>query len=163
MPNLIMISGPIASGKSTICEQLLKQLKNYAFVNRAYLKDMLKPIGKTEAKEVANKATIFITRELMKLNKNILVQERNSQNLQYIVKKYGKKFDIYSFYLTCSLLKGIKRDSLRSKRSGDIKQITESYKTIKPQINDTIIDTEKNSVEGCVNTVLSRIQPTISK
>ena len=92
MPKLINITGPIAVGKSTVCASLKKELKNYAFVDRAYLKEMLKPIGKPLAKKIADKTTIFIIKQLMKENKNILVHEQSIVILKEKLKRYSKKY-----------------------------------------------------------------------
>ncbi len=157
MPNLILIHGPIASGKSTLCKQLLKQLKGYAFVDRAYLKQMLKPCGKQDAKIIANKTTMFMVEELMKLKKNILVQEQSRSNLKKVTNKFGVNYGVYSVYLTYDLKKAIKRDRLRKKKAGDIKTIKKNYQKIKPDVNDVVIDTGKNGINQCIKKILLSI------
>lgn len=157
MPKLILIHGPIASGKTTITQQLLTKLKDYAFIDRAYIKDMLKPSGKNDAKIIADKVVILALQELMKLNKNILVQERNTDELRIPINNYGKKYNIYSFYLECSLDEAIKRDQLRIKKSGNINQINDSYNKVKPNKDDIIINTQNNSINKCVQDILRKI------
>jgi adenylylsulfate kinase-like enzyme len=154
MPKLILIHGPIASGKSTLSKALLNELKRFAFVDRAYMKRMLKPIGKPEAKAITNKAIKLIVAELMKLKKDILVQEQSRTSLKTVISKYGKSYKIYSFFLKCDLKKSIDRDKLREKSSSDVKQISSMYERIQPEPKDIIIDTGNNSIDKCIKLIL---------
>lgn len=160
MPKLIIINGPIASGKTTICNRLLKKLTNFAFVDRAYLKDMLKNSGREDAKIIADKTAAFIITELIKFKKDILVQEYDLSILQKIIKKYGRNYEMHSFFLHCNLDSAIARDKKRIKQSGDIEQIIYSHKKVKPETKDIIIDTDKISVQKTLNKILSIISNT---
>ena len=154
MPKLILIHGPIASGKSTLSRALLKKLKGFAFVDRAYMKRMLKPIGKPDAKAITNKAVKLIVEELMKLGKDILVQEQSRTSLKTVINKYGKNYKIFSFFLKCDLKKSIKRAELREKTTTSKESITAMYERIKPEPKDIILDTGKNSINECVNIII---------
>ncbi len=52
MKKLIIINGPTAAGKSTTIALLRPKLKNYVFVDRAYMKQMLRPLSKKLRKEL---------------------------------------------------------------------------------------------------------------
>jgi len=157
MPTLILVYGPIASRKSSICSRLLKKRK-FTFVDRANMKEMLKPIGKEEAKEIADKTTIFMVKELMKQKKDILVQEQNRKNLQKAVNDYGKGYKTYSFFLKCRYETAIARDKLREKKLGDPANILTNYNRVKYDKKDIIIDTEKNSIVESVKIILDKIK-----
>ncbi|MBU0907899.1 MAG: AAA family ATPase [Nanoarchaeota archaeon] len=158
MPTLINIHGPIASGKSTTCDALRKKLKDFAFVDHAYIKRMLSPIGRTNAKKIFGEATIFILKELMKLRKDILVQERNPIKLKKRLKTFLKGYHVHSFYLSCSLNEALRRDKSREKRPSPAKKIKENHQMSKPTKHDVIIDTEKYPLEKITNIILKQIK-----
>ena len=157
MPKIIIIHGPTAAGKSTISRLLLDKLNDFAFVDRACIKDMLKKSGKAEAKQISNDASLFIIKELMKFQKNILVQEMGIEVIKSKLKKYAKEYKFHSFYLYCSLPTAVERDKLRDKKTGTIEQITKIHNKCKPSKEDIVIDTEKNSISKCVNLILKEI------
>ena len=78
-PKIIIIHGPMAAGKSTTTKELMKKLKDYTLVDRAYLKDeMLRRVkkkDKTLAKKISQDAMFLIVRKLMNHKYNILLQE----------------------------------------------------------------------------------------
>jgi adenylylsulfate kinase-like enzyme len=157
MPKLINITGPIAAGKSTVCGLLRKELRSFAFVDRAYLKDMLKPAGKPDAKKIANDATIFIIKELMKKRKNILVQEQSIGRLKSKLRRYSKNYKFYSFFLSCGLEKTIKRDIKRAKESGNPEHIERIHRKVQPSKDDFVIDTEKCSAKETLMLILKNL------
>jgi len=157
MPKLILIDGPVASGKTTTCYALKDKLKDYAFVDREIIKRLLKHSGKQDAKVITDKTINFIVAELMKLNKNILIQEKNPKDLEKIIKKYGKKYQIYSFYLKCSLNEAIKRDRERGDNT-EISIIKREYEFSPPKEKEIIIDTEKNNLNKTLKMILDSIK-----
>ena len=157
MPKLVIIHGPTATGKSTISTLLVEKLTDFGFVDRAYIKNMLKRIGKPIAKRISDDASIFIIKELMIIKKNIFVQELGIEKIQSALIDVCQDYEFYSFYLQCSLPVAIERDNIRDKKTGTIEQIRLMHEHIRPSKQDTIIDTEKNSVQECVNLILSKI------
>jgi len=157
MAKLIIIHGPIATGKSTISKLLLENLNDYVFVDKEYFKYMLKKIGKENAKKISTDTSLFIIKELMKLNKNIITQEMSMKTIFKKLKNYSNNYEIISFYLQCSLSTTIKRDKIRDKKSGNIEHIKRIYEKVKPSKEDIIIDTENNSINNCVIDILKHI------
>ena len=75
----------MASGKSTIANKLEKLFKDYHFVDRAYIKNiMLKKLDREMAKNLSKNATFLIIGELMKSKQNIMLQEMRAPQ----IKKY---------------------------------------------------------------------------
>jgi predicted ABC-type ATPase len=156
MPKLIIIHGPTCVGKSTLSHGVFKKLKGFAFVDRAYIKSMLRPCGNPGAKNVIRKATHLMVRELMKLKKDILIQEQSRSSLKLIIDRYGKDYEIISFFLTSDLKTSIQRAKSREKKFWGSKKITAMHERIKPEPKDIIIDTKKNSISKCINIVLKK-------
>ncbi|MBI2667600.1 AAA family ATPase [Candidatus Woesearchaeota archaeon] len=160
MPKIVNLHGVMASGKSTIVEILNKKLKNYSYVDRAYIKKMLKPAGRENARKISKKATFLIIKELMKLKKNILVQELNPIDLKRKLRPYFKKFNykLISFHLYCSLNTSLKRDKSRTKKTrGDLVRKTH-YLYSKPEKIDFQINTDKLKINESVGLIIKKIK-----
>jgi adenylylsulfate kinase-like enzyme len=162
MPNIILIHGPMAAGKSTITAELRKRLPDYAYVDRPYIKRGLKPLGRETAKKLSKAATYDIMREIMKLGRDMIVEELNPASTRKKLKHYLRTYDyeIHSFYLRCSIPKAMTRDKYRSKKHKPklLRQIHEGY--LEPDSLEQIIDTEKLSVRQAVNLILKSIKGT---
>ncbi len=163
-PILISIHGPMASGKSTVCSHLYNKLKDYVFVDKAYIKDtMLKRLKKTDrekAKEIANKVTIYMLKQVIPLQKNILLQEMRYCTIEKRLGDLLKKnnYRIVSFYLECSIEEAKKRDLVRingQSRSGLIDEMHSKHGFSDPQ--DIVINTEKNNIEQTVEIILEKL------
>jgi len=151
-----MISGPIAAGKSTVCGHLLEHLSGYAFVDKAYLKNALKPIGKDEAKKIAAEACSLMVDRLMEAGKNILVHELSMKNLGETVKKYD--YECCCFYLKCSPETSVKRDEARVKKSHNPEYVISTHSKVLPQEGEIIINTEEKTIEETVDYILKKIE-----
>lgn len=156
-PKLILIHGPIATGKTTTCYSLRHKIKGYAFVDLEALKRMLKKSGKEDAKIIAKKAVAFLVEELMKLKKNIIVQERSRKDLNKAIKKYGKNYKIYSFFLKCNLKEAIRRDKERGDNTAP-EIVKHSHEKISPQYADIIIYTDKLSLDKTLEIISKSIK-----
>ncbi len=157
MPILINIHGPTASGKSTIITNLQRYLPSYAFVDRAYMKKMLQPSGKDLAKEISNKTTIFILKELMKSKKNIIVQEVGPTFLKKHLSKELKGYGFYSFYLLVSISTALRRAKQRKKKTIEV-QLRKIHAKLSPEKEDTIIDTEKLNLKQATQFILKNVR-----
>ena len=160
MPKLICIHGPMAVGKSTITEMLMKKLPNFSYVDRPNIKRGLKPAGRQNSLIISKQATYFIIKELMKIKKDIIVEEINPTSIKKKLNKYIKKnkYKIYSFYLLCSLNEAIKRDIKRSKKSrkNRVKQIHKEFESINKE--GIFINTEKLTANQTLKLILKEIK-----
>ena len=159
MKTLINLTGPIAVGKTTMMNLLRKELKDYIFVDRAHMKDMLKPLEKKYRKKIADESALYVTKELMKRKKNILIYEQNTSDLKRKLRNFSKGYKIYGFFLKCNVELAIKRDMKREKKSGDPEAIKEMHARVKPSKQDVIIDTEKLTKKETLKIILKSILP----
>jgi len=152
-PVIILIKGPSAGGKSTVCNALEKNLKNFIFLDIAKHKEdyALDPDRKKKAY-----AKFFPKlKKAMGEGKNILIQE-------FFLKDLEKKVDlsnykVISFFLKSSLEETKLRNSNRKKVLSDT-YLEKSYGYLGvSEYRDLIIDTEKNSVEEIVKIIISKL------
>ena len=160
---IITINGPMASGKSTISNKLNEKLKNYTFVDRAYIKDII--LGKLReknpdlARKISKETTFYIMKHLMKNKQNILVQELKSKSIKKHLKNELKGYKIISIYLDCSLKTAQKRDKTRKtkyKRPLTVKEMHKKHAYADK--GDIIISTEKNTIKQTINIILKEIK-----
>ena len=161
-PKIVIIHGPMASGKSTITNKLEKILKNYLFIDRAYIKNvMLKGLEDRDiAKKLSKEATFLIMAGLIKLRKNMILQEMRApqikKHFEKEIKKYG--YLINAFYLDCSLETAQKRDLKRQRRYVRPEVVEEMHKKhAYPDKEDIIINTEHISINKAVNIILKEL------
>jgi cytidylate kinase len=159
MKKLIIINGPPASGKSTTLALLRPKLKNYVFVDRAYIKQMLKPLSKKLRKELSSHVSRFLITEAMKQKKNILTQEMCFDFFLKDALKY--EYKIHEFSLYCTFLTALKRDKERSGKAkvGTIRKIHKKFRDKQP-VASLVINTEENSPEKILKIMLKEIRKT---
>lgn len=162
-PTILIIHGPMASGKSTVTNELDKLLKDYHFVDRAHIKNvMLKKLEDRElAKELSKKATFLTMKGLMKKKVNIMLQEMRTpqikKHFRKEIKKYG--YRIKSFYLECHVETAKKRDLQRQKRFVRPEVVAEMHKKHGyADKEDTVINTEKHSVKETVMKIMKELK-----
>jgi len=162
-PIIVIIHGPMASGKSTITNKLEKLLVNYHFIDRAYIKNiMLKKLENRElAKNLSKNATFLIMSGLMQSKENIMLQEMRSPQIKKHftkeIKRHGYK--IKSFYLECSLKTAQKRDLKRQKRYIRPEVVAEMHKKhAYPDKEDIIINTETCPIKEIINKIMKELQ-----
>ena len=162
MPKIITIHGPMAVGKSTITTQLREKLPKYAYVDRPYIKRGLKPLGRELALKLSKEASYYLTRKIMRLGKNIILEEISPVSLRRkikhsIFKKYN--YQIYSFYLICSVNEAKRREKLRRNQKTPRPRLLERiHKEFPPPSkHEIVIDTEKLSANQAVKFILKKI------
>ncbi len=163
MATLINIHGPVAVGKSTTVEKLLPQLKNYVFIDRAYIKHHLSALGREERKVVSKKAVYLLLEQCIYRDANILTQELNPESLYrhvgLLLEKH--KYRFLSFRLAARWETTIARSRARQKNAheGRMRKIWDSYP--QPSKFDIIIDTEQLSEEEVVERILAHTLYTV--
>ena len=159
---ILIIHGPMAAGKSTITSKLNEKLKEYIFVDRAYIKDIM--LGKLReknpklARQISKDAMFTIMKDLMKDKQNILLQEIRVSSVKKHLKKELKDYEIISFYLDCSLKTALKRDTTRQtkyKRPLTVKEMHKNHAY--PDDGDIIINTEKNTINQTIKLILKEL------
>ena len=160
MPTIIAIHGPPAVGKSTITAELRKKLKNCAYVDRPNIKRGLKPIGRPISKKLSKKTSIAILKELIKLKKDVIVEEIAAADIKKKLKfaLWWHDYKVHGFYLQCSVREAIERDKHRKKkpRANLVRKIHKEYPTLSE--HETMINTEKTSIKESVKLILKSIR-----
>ena len=166
MNQIITINGPMASGKSTLSAELNKRLKDYVFVDRAYIKDiMLRKVrdnDKKIAKQLSKEAAHVLIRGLMQNRKNIIVQElMPSSIMKHHAKELKKyKYRIKPVFLECSLKEALRRDIhrpriLKGKRPEVVIRMHERYTGPEEGL---LINTEKSSLRSTIRQVIDFVK-----
>ncbi|MBS3147816.1 AAA family ATPase [Candidatus Woesearchaeota archaeon] len=162
-PTIAIVHGPMAAGKSTVTRELDENLKDFIFVDRAYIKNvMLAKLDDRElAKELSQDAVNLIMTGLMKLKKNMLLQETRAPSIKKSwrkeIKKYG--YNVKSFYLHCTLETAQLRDIQRQKRHIRPEVVREMHRRHGyADTDDLVIDTDSFSVKQTVNKILKELR-----
>lgn len=150
----------MASGKSTTIKALAEKLDNFIFIDREHLKHLvLKNLERDKRVKISKRILYFLMKEIMKLKKNLLIQETSESDMKKHLRNYINQFHykIMVFYLDCSVNTAIKRDLKRSnkRRSNTVKEI---HNKIRPEKGDIIINTEYNSSKDVLKVIRYNIK-----
>ena len=161
-PTILLINGPMAAGKSTVCRILDEKLPDFLFLDRAYVKDvMLKKISdRVLARQISKDAIHQMAIELMPLKFNLLFQEHRAHSVRKAlgdnIEKYG--YRVVSICLQCDVETAIKRDWKRHRKTRVhfVKEMHRLYG--KPDTEDLIINTDKHRLEETVTMILHALK-----
>ena len=130
---IVIIRGPPASGKSTTFQNLRKskKLNEYVFVNHPLIKNMFE--GHSEKDILQKKVLASVLKEIMKSNKNIILEEMAIESMNKLLGKSLKKYnyDVVSFRLEVTPELTYKRDIQRVKnKNHDRKEHLSKFKRL---------------------------------
>jgi predicted kinase len=117
MKKLILIRGPICSGKSTLARLLIKKIPNCSLIDEDILKVAIEP-NKTPKwrSNLAFETSLFLTEKLIQKKRTIMAEFHSSKKDRYIgYKKLAERYNykIYSFLIYPPLDTCIERSKLR--------------------------------------------------
>ena len=162
-PTLLLINGPMGSGKSTLTKELDQRLADYTFIDRAYIKDVmlrrLKKENRPLAKQLSQEATLHLARGLMPLQKNILIQEVSPYTLQLHLGSLmqAHNYRLRSFFLTCSLDTSQRRVWERGGQY-TAERVKEIYLTSHALEGDILVDTELLLPEQSLQRIMCELE-----
>lgn len=162
MPSLIIIHGPMCSGKSTITTELQKRLPKYILVDRAYIKDRMLGNLKKENRQLAlnlsKKAMFLIAEGLIENGYDILLQEIRLPSVKKHLGDKLKNYKVKSFYLKCSVKTAKKRDLERQDKHVRPETVEEMHrKHAESDDGDVVIDTEIMDLKAAVKDILKNL------
>ena len=158
-PTILIIRGPMASGKSTVCKILDEKLQDFLFLDRAYVKNtMLKKMSNKElARKISKTAVYAMMQELMSEKYNLLLQEQSTLSVQKEFAEFIEKYNykVVSIFLTCDVETAIKRDWKRGRKTR-VNLVKEMHRLHgKADKEDIIIKTDKHRLEETVHMILN--------
>lgn len=160
-PTILIIRGPMAAGKSTVCRLLDEKLSDFLFLDRAHIKDTMlkKATDRTLARKLSKDVIYQMMRELMPLKLNLLLQEHSVPSvtkwLGDLVEKYN--YQIVSIYLSCDVETAIKRDWKRCGKTR-VNLVKELHLHSKPDKEDIQINTDTHRLEEVVHMIMHELK-----
>ncbi|MBT3814847.1 AAA family ATPase [Candidatus Woesearchaeota archaeon] len=161
MPKLILIKGPAGVGKTTTCKHLSKKLKKFNYVNLEEFKEKFNHLERAERKIKAHSLYYPKIKNLIKKEKDILLQESFLKDLN---KELGKelrtnKYKIISIFLKASLKETKKRNLKRKQKIASEEYMKKSYSYLAvPEEKDILIDVESISVKETVDLIINLLK-----
>lgn len=167
MKKLILIRGPIYSGKSTTARLLRERLGEASAVDFDVFKRQIDDTKSTPWRsELAFKASLFLADRLMKFGRTIIADIHSSQEYQY--REYQKLatesgYILFSFLLkpplkTC-LERSRTRDDSNLKYKISDEKITNYWRNTFHVPHEPVFDSSKLSPEEIVLRIMEIIQP----
>jgi len=170
MPKIVMLRGPMATGKSTAYATLKKhpKMKNWAFVDFPAIKRMFENLGDTNRRKYGKKAYIATLKEVMKTKRNIITEEFWEEGLKkplrYYLKKYNYRFVTFQFEakLDHTHHRNIQRRKVRGLKprpKKEMKTSIDAHKTTqKPTGKFIPVNTSELNQKQTVNFILKHLK-----
>ena len=165
--HILWIMGPTSSGKTTIAKQLIKTQREKGLLYIEYdgdeVRNFFSPnIGFEKSDRLRVVATIVhLANKSLEAGMNVVVSALTAnEDARLFIKKNVK--NLVLIYLNCTIATCIKRDPkgiYKKAISGEIETLvgfnSEYYPPKKP---DIIINTEKQSLDQCIKTIINKIK-----
>lgn len=155
---ILLIHGPMGSGKSTVCKYLQEEILDYHFLDRAKIKNQ--ELSNMKDRDIARKISkekIYQQIEsLLEQQANILLQEFHRHQ---IIDRFSEQirmndYDLVSFYLYCSVETAKKRDLERQNKYVRPEVVEEKHSEYRgPDPADIPINTEINDLEQTISLI----------
>jgi adenylate kinase family enzyme len=163
MPKIVVITGPPASGKSTLTVKLAENSKKGVAINVDEMRHMIKggyiaPWKKSaqaqKQKELAIKNTCLIAKNFYKTGFDIFIDDviTSKKEVNIYKKLLPTKFELFLILPKKEVL--LKRDSARTERMGKrAEELHDIFDSIKSKYNWTIIDSSNLSIEETITKI----------
>ena len=119
-PNIVILRGKNASGKTTAFNNLKKEnkLKNWIFIDNSKIKERFSDLEDEERKKLSKESLIRSIKEVLPLKQNIMVEETSKEMLDRNFSKELKKYNyqIITFQFEVSLRNAILKDKKEQKK-----------------------------------------------
>ena len=119
-PNIVILRGTNASGKTTAFNNLKKEnkLKNWIFIDNSKIKERFSDLEDEERKKLSKESLIRSIKEVLPLKQNIMVEETSKEMLDRNFSKELKKYNyqIITFQFEVSLRNAILKDKKEQKK-----------------------------------------------
>ena len=160
MPNLLLIKGPVAAGKTTVCNLIQTKLPDFKYVNLEELKGQFD--GLTNFQKTEKAASVYYPKikELMDLGVNILLQESMVNDIQNNLGEDLAKnhYNLISIFLEISLDESKKRNRDREKKLSEGYAIASYNYLAVSEDGDVLINAETKSPEEITNFILDLLK-----
>ncbi|HXV66203.1 MAG TPA: adenylyl-sulfate kinase [Nitrosopumilaceae archaeon] len=160
MTFVLWMTGLPCSGKTTIIRKLQESIPNLAILDGDELREWLSPKDfSKEGRDEHNKKVAHLAKLLLKHKVPVGVSlvspyVSNRDNARKVIDSGDKFFEVY---VKCTLEKCEERDvkgMYKKARAGQIKNFTGLDDPYEPPTNpELILDTEKHSLEECVQSI----------
>lgn len=162
----LWIMGPTASGKTTIANQILKKLRSKGVRTIHYDGDEVRDffglnLGfQKEDRLRVVQTIVHLSNKALESGLNVIVSALTAnQNARDYIRQNAN--NLILVYLECDIQKCIKRDPkdmYKKALNGEIKTlIGYNSRYLPPKYPDITINTEHNSIEGCVSELLIKL------
>jgi predicted kinase len=164
MSKIVLLRGKPTSGKSTAFANIKAsgKLKNWVLIDFPKIKDMFSE----KDRELRKLALFSMLKEVMKKNKNILLEEMSRETIMKYIGKYVKKYNykIIVFQFEIILKEAYKRNVQRAKAKWHPYIIKEKLKALHRMHDEkfdkdaVLVDCNKLNKQQVVKLILGKIE-----